>query len=328
MSNPMPSPSRVGRLVVTGEGSHHEAYSPLDWSLFGTISLVWGASFLFIAVGLRSLEPGVIASARVMLGAGALALFPKARRTIAAQDRGRVIAIGLASQAAPALLFALAEERIESALAGMLVSATPILTALLVSALTRKLPGRPQLLGLSIGFAGVVALTLPGFTGISGSGLGIIFVLMAISGYAFANVLYPPLQQTYGALPVIMWALVAASIILLPIGILGLPDSSFEWGPVVAVFTLGVLGTGIARAMHMTLIGRVGPSRGAIAGYSIPVIALLLGVVFLDEHVKLIQLLGVGLALAGSYLVSRKDTGTVSPPAERRGNVPSSEARG
>lgn len=293
--------------MVTGQGSRREAYGALDWTLLGSISLIWGASFLFIAVGLRSLAPGVIASARVLLGLSALALIPAARRSIARADRGRVIAIGLVSQAAPALLFALAEERIESAVAGMLVSATPILTALLMSALTQRLPGRLQMLGLAIGFAGVIALTLPSLTGVGGSALGVFYVGLAISGYAFANVLYPPLQQAYGALPVIMWALAAASIALLPFGILGLPDSVWQWGPVLSVFTLGVLGTGIARAMHMTLIGRVGPNRGAIAGYSIPVIALVLGVVFLDETVKLIQIGGVALALAGSYLVTRRE---------------------
>jgi drug/metabolite transporter (DMT)-like permease len=308
MSNPTPPASpRIGGLVVTGEGSRREAYGALDWTLLGSISLIWGASFLFIAIGLRSLSPGVIASARVLLGMVALALVPAARRRIYPADRGRVIAIGLVSQAAPALLFALAEERIESAVAGMLVSATPILTALLMAALTRRLPGRVQVIGLGMGFGGVVALTLPTVTGAGGSALGVFYVALAISGYAFANVLYPPLQQTYGSLPVIMWALVAASVALLPLGIVGLSDSSWEWGPVAAVFTLGVLGTGIARAMHMTLIGRVGPSRGAIAGYSIPVIALILGVVFLDETVKATQIAGVFVALAGSYLVTRKE---------------------
>ncbi len=317
MSNPVPPPGRVGRLVVTGDGSHSDAYSAFDWGLFVSISLIWGASFLFIALGLRSLAPGVIAASRVMLGAGALALFPRARKAIARVDRGRVIAIGIAGQAAPALLFALAEERIDSALAGMLVSAVPIITAVLVTAITRRLPGRPQMLGLSIGFAGVLALTLPALTDVSGSGVGILFVMMAISGYAFSNVLYPPLQQTYGALPVIMWALVAASILLAPLGVLGLADSSFEWGPVLAVLILGVVGTGIARAMHMTLVGRVGANRGTIAGYSIPIIALILGVVFLDETVKVVQVGGVLFAVAGSYLVSRKESSAVSPTAHQ-----------
>lgn len=297
----------MGRLVVTGEGSSKEAYSLLDWTLFGTISLIWGASFFFIAVGLRSLEPGVIAAARVMLGAGALACFPKARRGIASGDRARVVAIGLAGQAAPALLFALAEQRIDSALAGMLVSAVPIVTALLVASITRHVPGRPQMIGLSVGFAGVVALAVPALSDVSGSAAGILFVLTALLGYAFSNVLYPPLQQTYGALPVIMWALVVSSVVLAPVGAAGLGASSFEWKPVLSVLALGVLGTGVARAMHMTLIGRVGPNRGTIAGYSIPVIALILGVVFLDETVRALQVIGVALALTGSYLVSRRE---------------------
>lgn len=308
MSYPIPPNNRFGRLVVTGEGSQREAYSPLDWTLLAAISVIWGASFLFIAIGLRSLEPGVIAAARVMLGAGVLALFPGARKAIAPADRARVIAIGITGQGAPALLFALAEERIDSALAGMLVSAVPIITAILMTAITRRLPGRPQRLGLAIGFAGVMSLTVPALTNVSGSALGIFFVVLAMFGYAFSSVLYPPLQQSYGALPVIMWALVTASVLLLPLGVLGLGDSSFEWGPVIAIVVLGIVGTGIARAMHMTLVGRVGANRGTLAGYSIPVIALILGVVFLDETVQQVQVVGVLLAVAGSYLVSRKET--------------------
>ncbi len=308
MSYPIPPNNRFGRLVVTGEGSQREAYSPLDWTLLAAISVIWGASFLFIAIGLRSLEPGVIAAARVMLGAGVLALFPGARKAIAPADRARVIAIGITGQGAHALLFALAEERIDSALAGMLVSAVPIITAILMTAITRRLPGRPQRLGLAIGFAGVMSLTVPALTNVSGSALGIFFVVLAMFGYAFSSVLYPPLQQSYGALPVIMWALVTASVLLLPLGVLGLGDSSFEWGPVIAIVVLGIVGTGIARAMHMTLVGRVGANRGTLAGYSIPVIALTLGVVFLDETVQQVQVVGVLLAVAGSYLVSRKET--------------------
>lgn len=303
----MSSVGEPRRLIVTGPGSRSEAYAALDWGLLATTSLIWGASFLFIAVGLRSLEPGVIAAARVMLGAGALALFRRARVSIAPGDRARVAMIGIAGQAGPALLFALAEQHIESAVAGMLVSSVPIVTVVLVVAVNHRLPGRIQLMGLGIGFIGVVALTSPFLGETSSSLLGIGFVLLAVLGYAMTNLLAPPLQQTYGALPVIMWALVVASVLLAPLGLLGLGDSSFRADSVLAVLVLGVVGTGFARAIHLTLIGRVGPSRGTLAGYFIPVIALLLGVVFLDETVEVIQVFGVALALAGSYLVSRRD---------------------
>jgi len=295
------------RLTVTGPGTRSEAYSALDWGLLATTSLIWGASFLFIAVGLRALEPGVIAAARVMLGAGALALFRRSRVSIATEDWARVAMIGVAGQAGPALLFALAEQHIESAVAGMLVSTVPIVTVILVVAATRRLPGRMQLVGLGVGFIGVVALTSPLVGETSSSLLGIGFVLLAVLGYAMTNLLAPPLQQTYGSLPVMMWALVVASVLLAPLGLLGLGDSSFRADSVLAVLVLGVVGTGFARAIHLTLIGRVGPSRGTLAGYFIPVIALVLGVVFLDDTVEVIQIFGVALALSGSYLVSRRD---------------------
>lgn len=312
--------------MITGPGSRSEAYAAIDWSLLATTSLIWGASFLFIAVGLRSIEPGVIAAARVMLGAGALALFRSSRVSIAPEDRARVAMIGIAGQAGPALLFALAEQHIESAVAGMLVSTVPIVTVILVVAVTHRLPGRMQLVGLGVGFIGVVALTLPLVGEASSSLLGIGFVLLAVLGYAITNLLAPPLQQTYGSLPVIMWALIVASVLLAPLGLLGLGESSFQTDSVLAVLVLGVVGTGLARAIHLTLIGRVGPSRGTLAGYFIPVIALVLGVVFLDDTVEVIQVVGVALALSGSYLVSRRDAsqqsvgrGTaLSPPLPSR----------
>ena len=104
-----------------------------------------------------------------------------------------------------------------------------------------------------------------------------------------------------------MWSRVVAPIALAPLGIAGLAESRWEWGPVAAVFVLGVFGTGIARAVHITLVGRVGPARGTLTSYFIPIIALFLGVVFLGEVVEPIQLIGIGVALSGSYLVSRRE---------------------
>ena len=74
-----------------------------------------------------------------------------------------------------------------------------------------------------------------------------------------------------------------------------------------AIVVLGVFGTGLARAMHVALVGRVGPSRGAIAGYTIPVIALSLGVLVRNESVRPIQVAAVGIAVAGAWLVSRRE---------------------
>jgi drug/metabolite transporter (DMT)-like permease len=197
---------------------------------------------------------------------------------------------------------------VSSALAGMLVSATPIATVLIAVVLTRSWPRGPQRWGLAIGFVGVLLIALPNLTGANSAPMGIVMVVVAVFSYGLGNNMYPPLQQKYGAMAVMMWAQTAAALLMTPLGVTGLSSSAWQLLPVAAVLILGVLGTGIARAMHVALVGRVGPSRGAIAGYTIPVIALLLGVLVRNETVATVQVVAVGVAVAGAWLVSRKET--------------------
>jgi drug/metabolite transporter (DMT)-like permease len=87
----------------------------------------------------------------------------------------------------------------------------------------------------------------------------------------------------------------------------GLPSSQAEVAPLLAVFVLGVLGTGIAYLLMGTLVGRVGPTRASFITYIIPVVSLLLGVVFRDDHVAAVALVGVGLVVTGAILAGRQE---------------------
>ncbi len=296
------------RIVVTGQGSTTAAYAGVDWLVLLATSLIWGASFLLIAEALESLDPRVIAWTRLVLGAGILALFRRARRRIDPEDRARIVVVGLASAGLPAILFAVAEQSVSSALAGMLVSATPMATVVIAIALDRTWPKGPQRWGLVVGFLGVVLMAYPNLSGTNSAAPGVVMVIVAVFSYGLGNNMYPPLQQKYGAMSVMMWAQAAAAMLLTPIGLTGLPSSEWQLIPVVAVAVLGVFGTGIARAIHVSLVGRVGPSRGAIAGYTIPVVALLLGVFVRDETVEPIQVFAVAVAVAGAWLVSRRES--------------------
>jgi drug/metabolite transporter (DMT)-like permease len=238
-------------------------------------------------------------------------LFKRARRRIDAQDRVRIVAIGLASAGLPAILFAVAEQTVSSAVAGMLVSATPIATVVIAVWLTRRWPRGAQRWGLAIGFLGVVLMTAPDLAGSTATPLGIAMVLVAVFSYGLGNNMYPPMQQKYGAMATMMWAQAAAAAVMTPVGLTGLSTSQWETKPLLAVLVLGVLSTGIARGMHVSLIGRVGPSRGAIAGYTIPVVALLLGVLVRNESVHPVQVVAVGIAVSGAWLVSRRE---IKPP--------------
>ena len=272
----------------------------------GGVALIWGSSYLFIDVGLEALAPGVIAVTRVVLGLAALALVPAARRPIGREDLARVAFLGVIWTGLPMILFPVAQQWIDSSVAGMLNGAVPLAGAAWAVVLLRRPLPRLHAVGLLIGFAGVLAISWPQLQGSRATTLGAALVILAVVLYGLAVNLAVPLQQRYGALPVLLRAQLAALVLLLPFGLWGLRDSSFAWPSVLAMVPLGVLGTGVAFVLMTTLVGRVGGPRGAVATYFIPVVAIVLGVVLLGERVAPAALAGTALVVAGAWLTSRR----------------------
>lgn len=290
---------------LTNIGSRPAAYGPTEWGLTFTIGLIWGSAFLWIALGVDHLSPGVVAFGRVALGAAALAAFPAARRRIERADWARIAVVAVAGNAGPALLFAMAETELDSAVAGMITSGTPIIALLIASILLRRLPGRAQTVGIGLGFVGIVMMTVPSLSGIHAAPIAVGLVILATFGYALNSNLLVPLQQKYGGPAVVLWALVISSFILAPLAFTGINDSDFAASAVVAVVILGVVGTGIVRALATTLAGRVGGPRMTTTTYLIPIVAIILGVVFRDEVVHPTAIAGVALVLLGAFFATR-----------------------
>lgn len=290
---------------LTNIGSRPDAYGPAEWGLTVVVGVIWGSAFLWIAIAVDFLSPGVVAFGRVIFGAAVLAAFPRARRLIEREDWGRIAAIAVAGNALPAWLFAQAETELDSAVAGMITSATPIIALVIAGLFLWKLPGRTQVVGISLGFVGIVLMTIPSLTGSEATPMGIALVLMATVGYALTSNLIVPLQQKYGGPAVIFWALIVSSVILLPMGVVGVGASEFRASAVVAVLILGIFGTGIARALAATLAGRVGGPRMTTTTYLIPVVAIILGVVFRGDSVAPIAIVGVATVLIGAYWATR-----------------------
>jgi drug/metabolite transporter (DMT)-like permease len=269
------------------------------------IGLIWGSAFLWIALGVDDLAPGVVAFGRVALGAGALAAFRSARRSIARQDWGRVAAVAVLGNAAPALLYAIAETELDSAVAGMITSGVPILSLTIASLMLRKLPGRHQALGIGLGFIGIVMMTWPSLRGAEATPVGVGLVLLATLGYGISGNLLVPLQQRYGGPAVTLWALLGSAVVLFPFGAATVAESEFTFSAVAAVIILGVVGTGVARSLAATLAGRAGAPRMSTTTYLIPVVAIILGVVFRNESVASLAIGGVAVVLVGAYVASR-----------------------
>lgn len=296
------------RLLSTSHGTNRDAFSVSDWGVFVSLVLIWGASFLFIAIGLDHFHPGVVTLLRVGFGAGTLALIPRARRTrVDRSDWPRVAVLGLIWIAVPLTLFPIAQQWIDSAVAGMLNGAMPIFTAAVSAALLKELPGTRQTVGLLIGFAGAAAISIPSAGGGTTAVVGVILVLAATLCYAIATNIVTPLQQRYGSLPILARVQWVAAGLVVPYGLVGLPESEFAWSSLWATAAVGVLGTGLAFVLMGTLTGRVGATRASFITYCIPVVALILGVVFRNETVAPLAIAGVVAVIAGVFLASRRE---------------------
>ncbi|NQV06072.1 DMT family transporter [bacterium] len=307
------------RILSTSEGTNQSVFTMFDWMLFVSISVISGSSFLLTAIGLDAFEPGLTTWLRVGSGAAVLWAIPAARVRIEPADRPRVMALSLLWVAIPFTLLPIAQQWINSAIAGMLNGAMPMFTALVATLMLRRRPRGALVLGLAIGFIGVITISAPSIGESETQTLGVTLVVLATVGYGIAINIAAPLQQRYGALPVMAPMLGLATIWTAPFGLVGIAGSSFAWDSALAVLAAGVLGTGLAFVIMSSLAGRVGATRASFITYVVPVVALTVGVVFRGDEVQLIAIVGVVLVIVGAFLASRRE---VAASAESAGSVP------
>jgi drug/metabolite transporter (DMT)-like permease len=278
------------------------APSPVDWALLILPGVIWGASFLFIAEGLRAVAPNGVTFTRIAVGFLTLSLFPGAHRPILRGDWPATALVGVLWLAFPLSMFPFAEQHVSSALTGMLNGATPLFAAAFAALLARRWPERFVLIGLAVGFAGAVVLALPGMGGRS-TAFGITLIVMALVSYGVALNVVRPLQLRNGALPVIWRALGVALVLTAPLGLPAAVQGQWTLRPMMALLLLGAGGTAIATAMTAAAAGRVGATRASATAFLIPVVALFLGVVFRGEAVSPVSIAGAGICLLGAWIM-------------------------
>ncbi len=294
--------------------SVEEPFVGLDWLLFVGISVIWGSSFLLIAMGLDGLTPGMVTFGRV--GSGAVTLWllrvlgrPGGQRSGGAIERSdwpMVVLLSVLWVALPFTLFPLAQQYINSAVAGLLNGATPVFVGVVSVFLHRRLPSSRQIVGIVLGFVGLVLLSLPSIQDGESQAGGVAIVLVATVCYGFSINLAAPLQHRYGGIMLMSWVLGLATVWLIPVGLRELGDNDWRAGVVIPVLVLGVVGTGLAYWIMATLVGRVGSIRASLITYLIPVVSLVLGVSVRNDEVALLALVGAVLITIGAVLASRR----------------------
>ena len=180
----------------------------------------------------------------------------------------------------------------------------PVLTVLIGLAVFKIPTASIQLIGVITGLGGLILIGLPEVTTDGTNALGVLLVILAVLSYSVAVHIAGPLQREYGAIPVVRNALLVAVVLSTPYGAVGIADSGFAWGPMIACIALGAGGTGIAFALAAELNGRVGAVRTSIVTYLIPIVAVFLGVVFRDDTITFWAILGTIVVLSGAFLTT------------------------
>src|SRR5918999_5842966 len=128
----------------------------MEWILLIVPGVIWGASFLFIAEGLEAMGPNGVTFTRILVGFITLALFRGSRRAVSREDWPGIALVGVLWMAFPLSMFPYAEQRVSSALTGMLNGAVPLFTAIVAAFLARRAPSRGVTVGLAVGLPGAL----------------------------------------------------------------------------------------------------------------------------------------------------------------------------
>jgi drug/metabolite transporter (DMT)-like permease len=271
------------------------------------LASIWGASYMFIKIGLRDLSPSMVAFLRIALAAAVL--MPVAAAQGALRGLGRRAAmlalLGGVQVAGPFYLIPLGEQHISSALAGILVATTPIFTAVLAIWVDHEERSQGlRLVGVVVGIAGVIALFGLDLSGSHKTVLGGLAVILASLGYAIGSFIVKHRFATARPLGLVACVMTASALLLLPPAVAAYPSEGPGAGPLAAVAVLGVLGTGVAFVIFYALIGAVGPARTMLVSYIAPGFAVIYGATLLGEEITVATIVGLALIVMGSWLAA------------------------
>jgi drug/metabolite transporter (DMT)-like permease len=278
-----------------------------SWTLLIILGAIWGASYMFIKIGIRDLSPAMVSWSRIALAALVLVAIAWARGALGGFSGrvGTLLLLGAVQVAGPFLLISAGEQEISSSLAGILVTSAPLFTALLAIWIDHEERSQGlRLVGVLLGVLGVAVLLGLDLGGSGDQLLGGLAVVLAGLGYAVGGFMVKHQLGDMPSIGIAAWAIVAATVLLAPAAVIGAPADAPGVGPVAAVVVLGVIGTGVAFAIFYDLIATVGPARAFIVTYLAPGFAVVYGALLLDEAVTAATVIGLVLILAGSWLAA------------------------
>ena len=288
-----------------------------EWLLFLILGFMWGSSYLFIKIAVDSFGVFTLVALRLLIGAAFLWVAFRLNGTSLPRERriyGHLVVMALINITIPFGLITWAEQSVDSALAAILNATVPLMVIVIAPMFLPDEPIRLNgVVGLAVGFVGVVLLVSPGLMTATGTLPGSIALLGSSLAYALGNVYN---RRNVRGLPPLVPAVFQVTFALIITGVLALvleqpwtarPDVG-DWFSVV---WLGTFGSGLAYVLYFRLLGRWGATRTSLVAYLLPVYGIVLGFLVLQEPVDVTLIVGTALVIAGVALVN-------SPWGQRR----------
>jgi len=277
------------------------------------LGIVWGCSFIFIKLGLEFLTPFGVAFGRCALGAATLLIVARVKGVSLPKDRVILLHLWIVAMllnVIPGVLFALAETKVTSILAGILNAVTPLMTLIAILIVNREeKPKLFQMVGLIIGFTGVLTV-LGAWQGLGENPLWAILVLLAAVscyGISFPYTRRFVMPYKLRSESVVATQLTLAATTLLPFYLIdGIANDEYRVGPVLGMLALGIFGSGFAYIWNFKVMELAGSAIASSVTYITPVVAVVVGVIFLNEKVTWYEPVGALIVLLGAAIAQER----------------------
>jgi drug/metabolite transporter (DMT)-like permease len=291
------------------------------------LALIWGFSFYLMMIGLEAFTPVGVAFSRIAFGAITLIIVSLVTKTPLPPRWAwkYLFVLSLLFVSIPWMLFAYAETRVSSALAGIFNGATPLMSLVaILLVFPEEKPTRQRILGLLVGFIGILIVIGIWNTGEAENGAGIDFIgvgaiILAISCYGFAfpyarryltgPAVREPLEPISLATGMMLFGLVVTGPI---VALTGITNAEMTAGPLLAMVALGVLGSGFAYVLNFQVVTKADATTASTVTYITPLVAVVVGALLLNEHITWNQPVGGLLVVIGAAtaqgLLSRNTT--------------------
>lgn len=282
----------------------------INWLIFLLLSFIWGSSFILIKTGLEALSSYQVASIRIV--SAGIVVLPLTIRNLKSIPKKKLVLVflsGVMGSLLPSYLFCIAETHIDSALAGMLNSLTPIFAIVTGALLFKYSIPSGKIIGIIVGFLGSILLLLS--QGVTGTGnlYFMSFVILATLLYGInVNMVHKFLSEVR-SITIVSVALtlcaIPALLVLIFSGYFQLPHgSSAFFRSTLASSVLGIVGTAIATIFFYVLIKRAGVIFSSMVTYGIPFIAIFWGLL-VSEHITWKETGSLVIILAGVFIANR-----------------------